>query len=106
MLDEVAGGEFLQFLAIHRGLNANVEPLQGLATGEAGHAGAHRARLFLLRCDFFGQEPIKEVCIHQLLGTGLLQQGVQTLLESQELEVLAMFPKAQQLGMSRGPPPG
>jgi len=62
--------------------------------------------LFLLRRDLFGQEPIEEVRIRQLLGTGLLQQGFQTLLDPKELQVLEMFPKAQQLGISHGPPPG
>jgi hypothetical protein len=41
-------------------------------------------------------EPIEAVGIRQLLDTRLLQQGVQTLLDPKELQVLEMFTKAQQ----------
>jgi hypothetical protein len=105
MRDEAAGGQRLQLLTIHRGLEANVETCAGLAIGEAGHDGAHRDMRFRLGRDLFGQQPSEEGRLGELLGTGLLQQGLHALLDPKELEVLEMFAKAQQVRSSHGSPP-
>jgi len=97
--DAAAGGQLLPLLTIHRGLEANGATLTGLVRGEASHAGAHRDRLVLLGRALCGRQPIAAGRIGELLGTGLLQQGLPARLDPPELAVLEMCAQTQQLRM-------
>ena len=79
VLDEVAGGERLDLLLVDGGLVGEVELLEALDEREAGQAGAHGDVLGGLGGDFLGEHLLEEVGVGELLGRGVLQQGLESL---------------------------
>ena len=104
-LDEPTGGEGLELLLIQRGLSAPVEGLEGLDEWEAGEIGAHGNIFLSLRGDLLGEDGVQKVRSAPLLGTGLLQEGLQSFATLEESEPLAVFLEPFTLDSGHTAPP-
>src|SRR5216683_8235301 len=72
-LDVTAGRKFADLLGIERRLELEVEALERLLEGKAGHRDTHLMMFVGLGVDLAGQQLIKEVGVGNLLFRRLLQ---------------------------------
>ena len=75
MREVATGRQLSDQRLIHRGLEREVEGLQGLPKREAREPFTQGDLRCRLRLDFFGQEPGPELGVGEVGGRGLLQEG-------------------------------
>ncbi len=98
VLDEVTAGQGLELLLVDRGLVAEVKGVQPLDEGEARQLGAHGDVLGRLGSHLFGEDLIEEVGVGELLGRGLLQEGLEPLPTREQAQAPEMLLEAFELG--------
>jgi len=77
--DEVARGELAYEPRIERGLELEVELLEGLHDGEVGDLDPHRQAALLLGIELFAQDSVEEVEIGRLLACSVGEHGIESI---------------------------
>ena len=103
--DVAAACQFLDLLLVDGGLEAEVEALQGLDEGEAGHGGAHGDVLFGLGGHLLGQQLIEEVAVGEVVFGGLLEARLQQASDPVQPQVPEVLLHAFDLGAAHRAPP-
>jgi len=103
--DVAAACQLFDLLLVDGGLEAEVEALQGLDEGEAGHGGAHGDVLFGLGGHLLGQQFIEEVTVGEAVFGGLLEARLQQASDPVQPQVLEVLLHAFDLGAAHRAPP-
>src|SRR5215471_4297826 len=90
-LDITAGREFADLFGIDRGLEIEVEALEGFLERKACHRNAHLMMLVGLRVDLAGEQLIEEVRVGNLLLGRLFQTRGKFLLDLVEPQPLTVL---------------
>src|ERR1700759_557306 len=93
--DETSGGELADKLCVDRGLELEVELLEGLDRGEMGDLDAHLNALASLGLKLIGQHLVDEIEVRRLGARRLGEHGVEALHDVEQMQLLEAFEHAR-----------